>query len=79
MIGYYSNRQGGCYTLAHTLKMEAIAEGIETLEQAEQLNALGCEMAQGYYFAKPLSVDAIKSKIDDFMGGKFANFERIVC
>jgi diguanylate cyclase (GGDEF)-like protein/PAS domain S-box-containing protein len=45
-------------TLAHTLGMDAIAEGIETLEQLEQLKALGCEYGQGYFFAKPLTVEA---------------------
>ncbi|MEL6495976.1 MAG: GGDEF domain-containing phosphodiesterase, partial [Cyanobacteria bacterium J06623_7] len=43
-------------TLAHTLGMDTIAEGIETEEQMEIMTGLNCEMAQGYYFAKPLSV-----------------------
>lgn len=41
-------------TIAHHLKMEVIAEGIETLEQLEKLKALKCEYGQGYLFAKPL-------------------------
>ena len=41
-------------TLAHTLKMDAIAEGIETPEQLKQLKTLGCEYGQGYLFAKPM-------------------------
>ncbi|GAB4537270.1 MAG: hypothetical protein Tsb0014_25880 [Pleurocapsa sp.] len=65
-------------TLAHTLKMEAIAEGIETLEQAEKLNALGCEMAQGYYFARPLPASEIQFKLGEFMQGKFTNVNPIV-
>jgi diguanylate cyclase (GGDEF)-like protein len=44
-------------TLAHSLKIEAIAEGVETIQQAKQLQDLGCEYAQGYLFAKPLSVE----------------------
>jgi diguanylate cyclase (GGDEF)-like protein/PAS domain S-box-containing protein len=41
--------------LAHNLRMEVIAEGIETPEQLAQLQALECDHGQGYYFAKPLS------------------------
>ncbi|MBZ8180758.1 bifunctional diguanylate cyclase/phosphodiesterase [Oscillatoria salina] len=41
-------------TLAHNLGMDAIAEGIETQMQLEQLKALQCEQGQGYFFAKPL-------------------------
>jgi diguanylate cyclase (GGDEF)-like protein len=65
--------------LAHILGIEAIAEGIETLEQAEKLRALGCEMAQGYYFAKPLPVDQIQSQLNEFLQGKFENVPSIVC
>ena len=50
-------------TLAHTLGMDAIAEGIETPEQLEQLQALGCEYGQGYYFAPPLTVEAAEKLI----------------
>jgi EAL domain-containing protein (putative c-di-GMP-specific phosphodiesterase class I) len=39
--------------LAHTLGMEAIAEGIETPAQLAFLRSLGCEQGQGYLFARP--------------------------
>jgi diguanylate cyclase (GGDEF)-like protein len=42
-------------TLAHTLEMKVVAEGIETEQQYEQLKALGCEFGQGFLFAKPLN------------------------
>lgn len=46
-------------TLAHTLQMDVIAEGVETIEQCDQLTQLNCEFAQGYFFSKPLSPDSI--------------------
>jgi EAL domain-containing protein (putative c-di-GMP-specific phosphodiesterase class I) len=42
-------------SLAHTLGMKAIAEGVETAEQLHELRALGCDMAQGFYMARPLA------------------------
>jgi EAL domain-containing protein (putative c-di-GMP-specific phosphodiesterase class I) len=41
-------------TLAHALELEVIAEGVETAEQLDRLRRLGCDIGQGYYFAKPL-------------------------
>lgn len=40
--------------LSHELGLQLVAEGVETLAQAEQLTALGCEELQGYFFARPL-------------------------
>lgn len=42
-------------TLAHKFDMCCIAEGVETKEQVAALQALGCDQAQGYYFAQPLN------------------------
>jgi diguanylate cyclase (GGDEF)-like protein/PAS domain S-box-containing protein len=41
--------------LAHSLKLETIAEGIETHGQLESLLDLGCESGQGYHFSAPVS------------------------
>jgi EAL domain-containing protein (putative c-di-GMP-specific phosphodiesterase class I) len=40
--------------LAHALGMTAIAEGIETAKQLEQVKATGCDLGQGYYFYHPM-------------------------
>jgi diguanylate cyclase (GGDEF)-like protein/PAS domain S-box-containing protein len=48
-------------TLAHTLGMDVIAEGVETDRQFAQLKALGCEFGQGYLFSKPLDSKAAES------------------
>ncbi len=45
-------------TLGHALHMNIIAEGVETAEQAAHLRNLGCELGQGYFFARPLPADA---------------------
>lgn len=43
--------------MGHSLDLTVIAEGIEDIETAELLRSLGCDYAQGYYYAKPLSKD----------------------
>jgi len=42
-------------TLAHNLRMDSVAEGIETPTQLHQLRSLGCELGQGYLLSRPLS------------------------
>lgn len=39
--------------LAHTFGLEAVAEGVETVGQLEELARLGCDLAQGYNWARP--------------------------
>jgi EAL domain-containing protein (putative c-di-GMP-specific phosphodiesterase class I) len=45
--------------LGHNLGMEIVAEGIETSDQLASLRKLDCEYGQGYFFAKPLSPEAM--------------------
>lgn len=50
-------------SLAHTLGMDVIAEGVETREQLEYLQEQGCDSIQGYLYSPPLAVDAVMSLI----------------
>ncbi len=50
-------------TMAENLNIKVIAEGVETAEQLELLNQLGCEFYQGYYYSKPISREAFKKLV----------------
>ncbi len=41
-------------SLAHSLRLKVVAEGVETAAQLEFLSAIGCDEYQGYYFSRPL-------------------------
>ena len=41
--------------IARSLNIETVAEGVETMAHAEMLGILGCDVLQGYAFARPLS------------------------
>ena len=43
--------------LAYNLNMPVVAEGVETEEDVKQLQYLGCDIIQGYYYAKPMPVE----------------------
>ncbi len=49
--------------LARVLRMDVIAEGIETHEQCRLLSLMGCRYGQGYLFAKPMAADELTQKI----------------
>lgn len=44
------------YAMAKELGMQIVAEGVENIEQANDLNELGCDYAQGFFFAKPMTL-----------------------
>jgi EAL domain-containing protein (putative c-di-GMP-specific phosphodiesterase class I) len=50
-------------SLGHALKLSIVAEGIETAEESCQVHTLGCEVGQGYFFARPLSHEDADSYI----------------
>jgi EAL domain-containing protein (putative c-di-GMP-specific phosphodiesterase class I)/GGDEF domain-containing protein len=41
--------------IGHTLGMEVVAEGVETIKSVEILQNMGCDFAQGYHYAKPMT------------------------
>ena len=47
-------------SLAHSLRLQVIAEGVETAEQLAFLRARGCDQVQGYYFSRPLAPEAFE-------------------
>lgn len=48
---------GAIVMLSKTMKMDVVAEGIEINAQREHLKTLGCDMGQGYFFARPLPAE----------------------
>ncbi len=48
-------------SVAHKLRLNVVAEGVETLEHVQFLRENRCEMAQGYYFSKPLPAAELPS------------------
>lgn len=48
-------------TLSNRLGLHAIAEGIETEQQLQHLRLLGCELGQGYWFARPMPSEAMEA------------------
>jgi EAL domain-containing protein (putative c-di-GMP-specific phosphodiesterase class I) len=47
--------------LANSLGMKVIAEGVEEWAQAALLLEMGCELAQGYYFSRPLPLEKVSA------------------
>ena len=49
--------------LGRQLGLRVVAEGVETEAEMDRLRALGCELAQGYYFAAPQSADRVAQAV----------------
>jgi EAL domain-containing protein (putative c-di-GMP-specific phosphodiesterase class I) len=52
--------------LAHGLGLTVTAEGVETAEQLKLLRELGCDVAQGFFVARPLEPNALKGWIEEW-------------
>ncbi len=55
-------------SLGKSLQMKLVAEGVETSEQADYLQHIGCEQAQGYLFGKPVEANAFEALLDPAAG-----------
>lgn len=53
-------------SLGKNLGMDIVAEGVEDVEEARLLQNMGCEAAQGYYFAKPMAEDNMIGLLKDW-------------
>lgn len=51
--------------LGKQLGLTVIAEGIETSQHLQQLQALGCDLGQGYFFARPLTTSEVETMLAD--------------
>ncbi len=54
-----------CIMLGHELNMKIVAEGVETQQHLIKLDQLGCDIAQGYYFSKPISAKHLTQLLQD--------------
>jgi EAL domain-containing protein (putative c-di-GMP-specific phosphodiesterase class I) len=52
-------------SMASSLNVATVAEGLESTSQVQRLRGLGCDMAQGYFFAKPMDREDIEKFISE--------------
>ncbi|HTL90210.1 MAG TPA: EAL domain-containing protein, partial [Leptolyngbya sp.] len=52
-------------SLAHSLDLNVVAEGVETQTQLDFLKANGCDQIQGYLFGRPIAADAITQRLKE--------------
>jgi EAL domain-containing protein (putative c-di-GMP-specific phosphodiesterase class I) len=54
---------GAIVAMARSLGLSVVAEGVEKKEQAELLSSLGCNLVQGYFYARPMTVSAFTTRL----------------
>ena len=52
-----------CVMLGHKLNMRVVAEGVETEQAMNALRVMGCDTAQGYFIARPMTEDKLSAWI----------------
>lgn len=60
-------------SLAHSMNLHVVAEGVEDIETVRRIAATGCEQAQGYFFSKPIPAKKVHSWLDAYEPVSFAN------
>ena len=60
-----SGLAGAIIGLGNSLNLDVVAEGIEFPEQMASLRDLGCELGQGFLFAKPMNHEALTEYLGD--------------
>ena len=55
--------------MTRNLRLKVVAEGIEDVDQLNYLTKQGCEIGQGYFFSKPLPVDAFEAYLQSAVAG----------
>lgn len=68
LIDYIENFRGQqvirhTISLAHSLGMKVLAEGVEKAKQVEILRSLSCDEIQGFYYARPLPWENFETKV----------------
>ena len=58
--------------LSRTLALQTVSEGVEDSDQVARLQELGCDLGQGYYFAKPLTGGALETLLAEGTDGLVA-------
>ncbi|WP_232063098.1 EAL domain-containing protein [Undibacterium sp. KW1] len=61
----------GIIALAHSLRLEVVAEGVETREQLEFLRTQSCDILQGFYLSKPIPAQQLEDEILSQVGSVF--------
>jgi diguanylate cyclase len=54
----------GIISLAHSLQLEVVAEGVETQEQLTMLGAMGCDINQGFLLYKPMPAEQVEALLN---------------